>query len=185
MINDTLAAAEKRMQATVDGLRKDLSTIRTGRASSALVDHLKIDYVGTIMPLNQLAGISTPEAKLILIQPWDKSSIPLIEKAIRTSELGLNPLNDGNVIRLVIPPLSEERRHDLIKMVHKRVEERKIILRNLRRDSLTDIKGQEKNKEFSQDESHHAQERLQKITDKFILDTDNVGQAKEAELTEI
>jgi len=185
MINDILTTAEKKMLAMVDGLKKDLATIRTGRASSSLVDHLKIDYMGTIIPLNQLAGIATPEAKLIVIQPWDKGSIPLIEKAIRTSELGLNPLNDGNVIRLIIPPLSEERRQDLIKMVHKRIEERKVVLRNLRRDALTEIKNLEKNKEVSQDDSRHAQDQLQKITDKHILETDIVGQTKEAELREV
>lgn len=172
------------MRASVGGLRKELATLRTGRATPALVEHLKVDYAGVPTPLNQIASISVPEARLILIQPWDKSSIRNIEKAILTSDLGLNPSNDGNVIRIAIPPLSEERRQELIRVVRKRVEERKVAIRNLRHDVMNDLRSMEKNKEISQDEHRRALNQLQKITDTFIAEIDQIGRDKEAELRE-
>ena len=147
--------------------------------------HVKVDYAGVPTPLNQLAGISAPEAGLLVIQPWDKSSISSIEKAILKSELGLNPANDGNIIRIGIPPLSEERRQELIKVVHKRVEERRIAVRNLRHEALNELKKLEKDKEISQDEQKRSQEQLQSITDLFISEIEKIGSDKENELKEI
>jgi ribosome recycling factor len=137
------------------------------------------------MPLNQIAGISVPEARLLVIQPWDKSSIGNIQKAIMTSDLGLNPLSDGNVIRINIPPLSEERRQELIKVVRRRVEERRVVVRNLRREAMDELKELEKNKDISQDENKRALLQLQKLTDSFIADTDQTGRDKEAELMQV
>jgi len=184
MVSDALQRIEEKMRASVGGLRKELATLRTGRATPALVEHIKVDYAGVPTPLNQIASISVPEARLILIQPWDKSSIRNIEKAILTSDLGLNPSNDGNVIRIAIPPLSEERRQELIRVVRKRVEERKVAIRNLRHDVMNDLRSMEKNKEISQDEHRRALNQLQKITDTFIAEIDQIGRDKEAELRE-
>ena len=158
------------MQKTVEGMKTELATIRTGRATPSLIEHLRIEYAGAIMPLNQVAGISAPEAKLLVIQPWDRSSIQGIEKAIRTSDLGLNPVNDGTLIRINVPPLSEERRQELIKVVHKRLEERRVAIRNLRREAMDELKESERNKEMSQDEHKRALNQLQKITDGYIAD---------------
>lgn len=173
------------MHKTAEGLKKDLATIRTGRASPNLLDNIKVDYAGVMTPINHLAGISVPEARLMVIQPWDKNSIRSIEKAIQTSDLGLNPLSDGKVIRINIPPLSEERRQELIKVVHKRVEERKVTLRNIRRDTMTELKELEKSKEISQDENKRALDQLQKVTDACIVTADKIGQEKEAELKQV
>ncbi len=185
MINKTYSDSEKKMRASLEGLKVDLSTVRTGRASPALVSFLKVDYAGIPTPLNQMAGISAPEARLIVIQPWDKSNIGNIQKAIQKSELGLNPASDGNVIRLAIPPLNEERRQELVKLVRRKLEERKVIIRNLRQDGMKEIKTLEKDKEISQDESKRAQDRLQKLTDAIILEVDRIGKDKEKELSEV
>jgi len=144
-----------------------------------------VEYAGAVLPLNQVAGISVPEAKLIVIQPWDPGSIRSIEKAIQTSDLGLNPTSDGKIIRLNLPPLSEERRQELIRMVRSRVEERKIVVRNLRREVTEELKEAEKNKDMTQDEHKRALAQLQKITDSFIAETDKVGRDKEAELKQV
>ena len=173
------------MQKTAEGLKKELATIRTGRATPTLVEHIKVEYAGVPTPLNQVAGISAPEARLLIIQPWDKSSIRGIEKAILTSDLGLNPVSDGNIIRVNIPPLSEERRQELIKIVRKRVEERRIAIRNLRREAGDELKELEKNRDMSQDEHKHASNQLQRLTDSFIADTEQIGQDKEAELKQV
>jgi len=173
------------MKASVRVFREDLASIRTGHASPALIEHIKVEYAGVPTPLNQLAGISAPETGLLVIQPWDKSSIGNIEKAILKSELGLNPSNDGNIIRISIPPLSEERRQELIKVVHKRVEERKIAVRSLRHDTLNELKKLEKDKEMSQDEHTRAQDQLQKLTDHYISEIEQIGQDKEKGLMEV
>lgn len=173
------------MKAVSEGLRQELATIRTGRASPALVEHLKVDYAGVMTPLNQIAGISTPEAKLLVIQPWDPGSLRSIEQAILKSDLGLNPINDGRLIRLNIPALSEERRKELTKVVNKRLEERRVAVRNLRRDSLEEIKKAEKNKEISQDESRRLQDQLQKMTDSYIAVAEKIAQEKEKELMSV
>jgi ribosome recycling factor len=185
MASSSLQNTEAKMRASVEGLKRELATIRTGHATPALVEHLKVEYAGALTPLNQIAGISAPEARLLVIQPWDRGSIPDIEKAILKSDLGLNPAISGNVIRLVIPPLSVERRQELTKVVHKRVEERKIMIRNLRRDTMSELKGLEKNKDISQDEHKRALDQLQRLTDKFIASIEQIARDKEAELMEV
>jgi len=182
MVTNTLVSIEEKMKATVAGLKKDLATLRTSRASPALVEHLKVDYAGVPTPLNQLASISAPEARMLIIQPWDKSSITSIEKAILKSELGLNPSSDGNVIRISIPPLSEERRQELIKVVRRRAEERRIVVRNLRHEAMNQLKNMEKNKEISQDDHKRALTQLQKLTDGYIAAIDQTAKDKETEL---
>jgi len=185
MTEQTLFNAEEKMQKTVEGFKKELTTIRTGRASPSLIEHIRVDYFGTLTPLNQVAGISVPEADLLVIQPWDKTTIHIIEKAIQTSDLGLNPIIGGDVIRIKIPPLSEERRQELIKAVHRRVEERRIAIRNLRREAMEELKEMEKRKEISQDEHNRALNQLQKLTDSYIAEAEQVGQDKETELMQI
>ena len=185
MASQTLTNIEAKMQNTVEGLKKELATIRTGRATPALIEHIKVEYASVPTPLNQVAGISAPEARLLVIQPWDKSSINSIGKAILTSDLGLNPVSDGNVIRINIPPLSEERRQELIKVVHRRIEERRIAIRNLRREAIDELKELEKNKDISQDEHKRTLSQLQKLTDSFIADAEQIGQDKEAELMQV
>ena len=185
MSSETLKSIEERMKKAAEGLKIDLATIRTGRATPNLLDNVKVDYAGVPTPINHIAGISVPEARLLVIQPWDKNSIRPIEKAIQTSDLGLNPISDGKVIRINIPPLSEERRQELIKVVHKRVEERKVTLRNLRRDAMSDLKEMEKSKDISQDENKRALEQLQQLTDGFIAAVEKTGQEKEEELKQV
>jgi ribosome recycling factor len=185
MVNEALKSIEEKMKTSINMFRTDLATIRTGHATPALVEHVKVEYAGVPMPLNQLAGISAPEAGLLVIQPWDKNSLHEIEKAISKSELGLNPTNDGNIIRIAIPSLSEERRQELIKVVHRRIEERRITIRNLRHEALSELKQMEKDKEISQDEQKRAQDQLQKLTDFFISEVDKLGKSKELELMEV
>ena len=180
MIDDILSETSTKMAKTIEAMKREMATIRTGRASPALVDHIKVDYHGVPTPLNQMATISAPEARLLLIQPWDRHALGSIEKAILKSELGLNPSNDGNVIRLRIPQLTEERR-----VVRKRAEESKVALRNIRRGALEEFRGLEQKKEISQDEQKRAQERLQELTDSFIEEVDRIGRDKEAELLEV
>jgi len=163
----------------------ELATIRTGHATPALIEHIKVDYVGVPTPLNQIAGISAPEVRLLVIQPWDQSCIHDIEKAILKSDLGLNPTSDGHLIRIYIPPLTEERRQELIKVVRKRVEERRIAIRNLRREAMEELKQLEKSKDISQDEHKRALDQLQKLTDSFIAQADDIGRDKETELAEV
>ena len=185
MVSDTLRNVEEKMRTSIKVLQRELATIRTGRATPTLVDHIKVEYAGVPTPLNQLASISTPRVRLLVIQPWDKSSIHSIEKAILKSDLGLNPINDGNVIRINIPSLTEERRQELIKVARGKVEKEKIVMRNIRRDAMDELKGLEKGNEISQDELKRALDQLQKITDGFIANAEQVGQDKEAELAEV
>jgi len=185
MVSPILWNIEEKMRASVEGLKRELATIRTGHATPALIEHIKVEYAGVPTPLNQIAGISAPGARLLVIQPWDRGSIPSIEKAILKSDLGLNPTSDGNVIRLNLPPLSEERRQELTKVVRKRVEERKIVIRNLRHDAMSELKGLEKNKDISQDEHKRALDQLQKLTDSFIVDIEQIARDKETELMEV
>ena len=185
MVNEALLSIEDKMKSSVKVFREDLATIRTGHATPALIEHIKIDYSGVPTPLNHVAGISAPEAGLLVIQPWDKSVIGNIQKAILKSELGLNPTNDGNIIRIGIPPLSEERRQELIKVVHKRVEERKVSVRTLRHEALNDLKKLEKDKEISQDELKRAQDKLQSVTDIHISEVEQIGLDKEEDLKEV
>ncbi|WHX51122.1 ribosome recycling factor [Paenibacillus woosongensis] len=176
--------AEERMDKAIQALKRDLATLRAGRANSSLLDRIQVDYYGTPTPVNQLANISTPDSRTLMIQPWDKSSLAEIERAIQKSDLGLTPANDGSMIRLSIPPLTEERRVDLVKMTKKFGEEAKVAIRNIRRDANDDIKKLEKT-EISEDESRRYQEDIQKSTDKFIAEVDKVLAAKEKEIMEV
>jgi ribosome recycling factor len=185
MASSVLTTAETKMKASVEALKKELSTIRTGRATPSLVEHVKVEYSGSVFPLNQLATIAAPEARLIVIQPWDRSSLQSIEKAIQKSDVGLHPTVDGNIIRLAVPPLTEERRREMTKVVRKKIEDRKVIIRSLRRDALEDLKKMEKDKEISQDDSRRAQDQLQRLTDAHTDTTDKIGRAKEAEVMEV
>ncbi|MBA7607926.1 Ribosome-recycling factor [subsurface metagenome] len=185
MVSHTLWTIEEKMRISAEGLKRELATIRTGHATPALIEHIKVEYAGVPTPLNQIAGISAPEARLLVVQPWDPGSTHSIEKAILKSNLGLNPTSDGRVIRVNIPPLTEERRQELIKMVRSRVEERKITIRNLRREAMEELKGLEKNKDISQDELKRVLDQLQKLTDSFTADTEQIGRDKEAELMEV
>ncbi len=185
MDSQTLSNIEKKMKKSVEGLKEELASIRTGHATPALVEHIKVEYAGVPTPLNQIAGISAPGARLLVIQPWDKSCMHNIEKAILKSDIGINPSNDGNVIRLSIPPLTEERRQELIKMVRRRVEERRIAIRNLRREAMDELKKLEKEKDISQDEHKRALDQLQKLTDSFISNAEIVAKDKEAELMKV
>lgn len=177
--------AEEKMGKTISVYREELQSIRAGRANPALLDKITVDYYGQITPLKQVGSISAPEPRLIAIQPWDTSLIPLIEKEILKSDLGLNPSNDGKIIRLIIPMLTEERRKDLIKVVKKNGENAKVAIRNTRRDQNEKLKKMEKDKEISEDDRKAAEDEMQKITDKYILQLDEVTKAKEEELMEI
>jgi ribosome recycling factor len=172
------------MGKTITALKNELKRIRTGRASASLMDGIKLDYYGTLTPLNQMATIAVPESRLITIQPWDASIIKDIEKAILKSDLGLTPSNDGKLIRIAIPPLSEERRKELVKLVNKSCEEHKVAVRNIRRDSNELIKGFKKDGDVSEDDAFKAQDQIQKITDEFVQKVDAVYKAKEKEILE-
>jgi ribosome recycling factor len=185
MIDDLLKEIEARMKKAEEVLQGDLATMRTGRASPALVEKLRVDYYGTPTPLNQLAAISVPEPRLMIIRPYDPTSLSEIEKAILKSDLGLTPLNDGKVIRLPIPRLTEERRQELVRIVGRRVEEARVAIRNCRRDGLQDLREMEKEKLISEDEHYRAREDMQKLTDKYVERVDEVGRAKEAEIKEV
>jgi len=185
MIDDLLKETEARMKKAVEVLQGDLATIRSGRASPALIEKLRVDYYGTPTPLNQLTAISVPEPRLMIIRPYDPTSLPEIERAILKSDLGLTPVNDGRVIRLPIPRLTEERRQELVRVVGRRVEEARVAIRNCRRDGLQDLKEMEKEKLISEDEHYRAREEMQKLTDRYVEQVDEVGRAKEEEIKEV
>ena len=182
--DNLLEEAELKMEDSVDALARSLASVRTGRASPGLIEHLQIDYYGTSVPLNQLASISVPEARLLTVQPWDKRSIPAVEKSILQADLGLNPASDGELIRIPIPPLTDERRRDLAKLVSRRVEEGRVSVRNARRESVDQARSLKKAKEISEDEERRTTEQLQKLTDSFVKKISDLGQAKEQELME-
>jgi len=185
MVKEIIADCELRMNKSVEMLRQELAHIRTGKASTGLVEPIRVDAYGSEMPLSQIASVSTPDSKTIVIQPWDKTTMSAIEKAIQKSDLGLNPMNDGTVIRLAVPPLTEERRKELVKLVKKYVEDAKVAIRNVRRDANEHIKRLEKNHEVSEDESHKTQHRIQEFTDKHIKDMDHLFELKEKEILEV
>ena len=185
MIDDVLDEYRGRMAKSVEALQEDLLTLRTGRASPALVEKLPEEYYGSTMPLNQLASIAVPEPRLLVIKPWDASVLSEIERALLKSDLGLTPMSDGKLIRLNIPRLTEERRRDLAKLVARRVEEARVAVRNLRRDALQDLKEFEKEKLISEDDFFHGKNEVQKLTDEFVKEIDEIGRRKEAELMEI
>lgn len=182
MIDEVFLSTDNRMQKTIDAMRREFDTIHTGRATPALVDQIKVEAYGTLTPVNQLANISVPEANLLIIQPWDKNILSSIQKAIQKSDLGINPVPEGSILRLVVPAPTEERRKEMVKMVRKRVEEGKIGIRNIRRDAMDELKKMEKNGDISQDENHRALDRLQKLTDSFIQKADETGRNKESEI---
>lgn len=184
-MDELLKEAERKMKVSVDHLHHEFAKVRTGRASVSLVEDMKVDYYGQQTPLNQAATLGTPDPSTITIQPWDQGLLSAIEKAIQGSDLGLNPANDGKIIRLTIPPLTEERRKDLGKVVRKYAEESKIAIRNVRRDFNEQFKQLEKKHEISEDESHKGQEQLQKITDRLIQEIDKITQGKEKDLMEV
>ncbi len=177
--------AEWRMSKSVEDLGRAMATIRTGRASLALLDPIKVDYYGTLTPLNQMATLATPNSTSITIQPWDVSQIGSIERAIRTSDLGINPANDGKIVRLAIPPLTQERRRDLVRLLHKVVEQHRVAVRNIRRDANDAVKKLEKAKTISEDESKRGLEQMQKITDSAIREINEAGELKESEILEL
>ena len=185
MTADLLADAERRMLKAIEALKQDLAAIRTGRASLALIERITVDYYGAPTPINQVASVSVPEARLLVIQPWDKKLLVDIEKAIQKSDLGINPNNDGQVIRLNVPPMNEERRRDLVKSLHKKLDEHKVAVRNVRRDIQDKLRDREKKKEVSEDELKRSTEKLQKLTDRYIDEMDKVGKTKEQGILEV
>jgi len=185
MSNEILTDADHKMGRAVEAMERDLQGMRTGRASTSLVERLHVEYYGTSTPLNQLAGISVPEPHQIVIQPWDRSVLGAIEKAILKSDIGLMPNVDGTVVRLNIPPLTEERRKDMVKVVHKRMEEARVEVRNLRRDAADQIKREERDGTVGTDDSHRQLETLQKTTDRHVADVDRLGLVKEQEILEV
>jgi len=185
MIDDWLKDAEQRMDKSVEALHKDLSSIRTGRATPALVDRLQVEYYGNPTPLLSLANLSAPEARLLVIQPYDRGAMAAIEKAIQKSELGLNPANDGTMIRIPIPPLTEERRKEFVKVAKQKAETARVAIRNIRRDELEHIRKIEKDGEVGSDELDRGIAQLQKITDRFVAKVDEVAHRKEQEILEV
>jgi ribosome recycling factor len=185
MVKETLAQTRARMNKVVEDLQHELAAVRTGRASTALLDHLKVDYYGTPTPLNQVATLGVPEPTLITVQPWDASLLPAIEKAIRSSDLGLNPVNDGKILRVPLPPLTEERRKELVKHVHALVEKHRLTVRNLRREANETLKKLLKDKKISEDDERRGLEESQKLTDEFISKLDLQGKSKEQEILEM
>lgn len=184
-VNEIHASHETKMQKALEALRRELAGIRAGRASAALLDKITVDYYGTATPVNQLANISVPEPRMLVIQPWEKALLAAIEKSILKSDLGLMPNNDGTLIRLSIPQLTQERRSELVKTVHKKAEEGRVGIRNIRRDANDALKKLEKEKTISEDELKKAQEDMQKLTDRYIKDLDQAAVAKEKEIMEI
>ena len=176
---------ERRMEKRVDELVSEFKTIRAGRANASVLDKISVEYYGTMTPINQVGAISSPEPRMLVIQPWDGSIIKEIEKAINKSELGISPQNDGKVIRLTFPPLTEERRKELVKKVKKYAEEAKVAIRNVRRDSIEDYKKQKKNGEITEDDMKKIEKDIQNLTDKYIKEIDSVTADKEKEITEL
>ena len=185
MLDEILQDAERRMKKSVEHMRDDFASVRTGRASASLLNRVSVNYYGTPTPLNQIASIAVPEPTLLVVSPYDKSAIADVEKAILQSELGLNPVSDGNVLRLPIPKLTEERRKDLTKLVRSKAEEGRVAVRNVRRDVIEDLRAFEKEHEITKDDLHRGQEEAQKLTDRFIAEMDEMLKVKEKELMEV
>jgi ribosome recycling factor len=185
VIEDVLKSAEDRMEKAVQVYKRDLLTVRAGRATPAMLDKITVEYYGTQMPVNQVASVTTPEPRQLVITPWDKGMLSEIEKAIQKSDLGVNPMNDGSVIRLNIPPLTEQRRQELVKVVRKMAEECRVAVRNIRRDANDELKKMEKKGDISEDQVRRGTDKIQAITDKFIAEVDKLTAGKEQELTEV
>ena len=184
-MDQLLKQSEERMKKSLHALEEEFNTIRTGRASASLFDKIKVEYYGNSTPLNQVATISVPEARLVVIQPWDKAVISDIEKAIQKSELSVNPMNDGKVIRINIPPLTEERRKEFAKVAKNMAEQARVAVRNIRRDANDDLKKQQKNGDLSEDEAKRGEDEIQKLTDRFVEEINRVLETKEKEILEI
>ena len=184
-VEDVLDGAGSRMAKSVEILVRDLGSLRSGRATPALVENVMIEYYGTPTPLSQLATINAPEARLIVVQPWDRQALQSVERGLLKSDLGFNPSNDGTLIRITVPPLTEERRREIVRVLKRKVEDGKVAVRNVRRDSLERLRSMERNKTLSQDENRRAQERLQKVTDSHVEQLDQVSSAKEAEIMQV
>ena len=182
MSTEILSSAEHKMARAVEAMERDFQGIRTGRASTSLVERIQVEYYGTQTPLNQLAGISVPEAHQIVIQPWDRGVLGAIEKAIIKSDIGLMPQVDGTVVRLNIPPLTEERRKEIVRVVHKRMEDARVEIRNLRREAADALKREERDGDVGADDAHRQHDQVQRLTDRFIADVDRLGGAKEEEV---
>jgi ribosome recycling factor len=185
MIKETVAQARSRMMKTVEEFQQELVTVRTGRASASLLDHLKIEYYGTPTPLNQVATLSVPEPTLITVQPWDPGLLSAIEKAIRSSDLGLNPMNDGKILRVPVPPLTEERRKDLVKHLHAILEKHRLTVRSVRRDANEALRKVLKSKQISEDDERRGLEEIQKLTDEFVAKLEDQGKVKEQEILQL
>lgn len=185
MVNDVLKDGEERMKRSLEAFRRELASVRAGRASPGLLDKIMVDYYGTPTPVNQMATISVPEPRLLVIQPWDRNAIGNIEKAIVKSDLGIAPVSDGSVIRLTLPQLTEERRQDLVRQVRRKAEEERVAIRNLRREAIDLLRDLEKEGQVSEDEARRAQEQVQKLTDRFVAEVDAALAAKEKEITEV
>ncbi len=185
MISDVTKTAEQKMQKSLEALKADLSKVRTGRAHTGLLDHIHVDYYGSMMPLAQVANVTLADARTIGVQPWEKKMVPVVEKAIRDSDLGLNPSTSGDLIRIPMPALTEERRRELTKVVHKEAEAARIAVRNIRRDANEHFKKLLKDKQCSEDDERHAQQDVQRLTDRFIAEVDKSMQAKETDLMAI
>ena len=185
MVTEVISETDARMKRSLEALQRELNSVRTGRATPALVENLTIDYYGVPTPLNQIAGITVPEARLLMIQPWDKQSLKDVEKGILRSDLGLVPNNDGIVIRINIPTLTEERRRELVRLVGRKLEDGHVSVRNIRRDSLEQLRSMERDKELSQDENRRAQDQLQRVTDSYIGQMDEMREAKNVEVMEV
>jgi ribosome recycling factor len=185
MIDEVLKDAEDRMKKAIEAVKRDMHSVRTGRATPALVERVMVEYYGTLTPLNQLAQINAPEPRLLVVQPYDKGSMPAIEKALQKSEQGFNPSSDGRLIRIPIPALTEERRRDMVKSLRHKVEEGRVSIRNIRRDVMHDLKEMESEKMLSEDEHRRANERLEDLVHKYTREAEVVGQAKEDEVMEV
>lgn len=184
-VGDVMATAKDHMAKSVEATRRELAAVRTGRASTGLVEHVRVDLHGVPTPINHMASVNVPEARMLTIQPWDRGMLGAIEKAIQKSDLGLTPNNDGNMIRLAIPSLNEQRRKELTKLVQKRVEDGRVAIRNIRRDASDHLRRLEKSKEISGDEARRVQDQLQKLTDSNVADVEKLGHEKEQELLEV
>ncbi|MFT4630048.1 MAG: ribosome recycling factor [Dinoroseobacter sp.] len=185
MIEDILKDAEQRMQKSIESMRSDMAKIRTGRASSAVIDHIMVDYYGTQTPLNQVANITVQDARTLALQPWEKQMIPVVEKAIMEANLGLNPMTAGNLIRIPMPALTEERRKEMVKIAATEGESGKIAVRNIRRDANSDFKSLLSDKDITEDDDRNAQDRIQKMTDRYVTEIDTVVAEKEIEILKV
>ena len=182
---EILAETERKMDNTVAALKRELITLRTGRATPALIENVTVDYYGVATPLNQIASISAPDARVIMVQPWDKQALREIEKSLMKSEMGFNPANDGNIITVPIPPLTQERRQELVRLLKRKLEDGKVSIRNVRRDGVETLRRLERDKAISQDENHRSQDQLQKATDAHVKTVDEVGSSKETEIMQV